>query len=36
MFEFFGEKGYALVRNGANSVWNLAEPIRKPVGKFSK
>jgi hypothetical protein len=35
--------GYVLVRNTGEKViketkkvWNLAEPIRKPVGKFSK
>ena len=36
MMEFFIECGYALVRIGATKAWNLAEPIKKPVGRFSK
>ena len=36
MLQFFIEQGYALVRQGATKAWNLAEPIKKPVGRFSK
>lgn len=42
LLEFLADKGYVLVRKGrqeivkgAKQVWDLAEPIKKPIGKFS-